>query len=104
MGNRVVYAGVAGTKTASLDICKLVINSLLSHKGANFVTYDTHNYYLAMPLDYPKYVKIKLTDIPQEFIDEYNLHDYVHEGWVYFEIRNGVYGLPQSGNLANNLL
>ena len=31
--------------------------------------------------------------------------DYVHaNGWVYFEICNGVYGLPQSGSLANILL
>ena len=25
----------------------------------------------------------------------------VHQGWVYFEIRRGCYGLPQSGMLAN---
>ena len=81
-----------------------MINSVLSRKGAKFITYKICNYYLATPLDYPEYVKIKLTDIPQEFIDEYNLQDYVHEGCVYFEIRNGVYGLPQSGSLANDLL
>ena len=28
----------------------------------------------------------------------------VHNGWVYFEIIRGCYGLPQSGILANNLL
>ena len=104
MGNQVVYAGNVGTKTASLDLCKIVMNSVLSRKGAKFITYDIRNYYLATPLDYPEYIKIKLTDIPQEFIDKYNLHDYVHEGWVYFEIRNGVYGIPQSGSLANDLL
>ena len=38
------------------------------------------------------------------FIVEYNLHDYVHEGWVYFETRNGICGLPQPGSLANDLL
>ena len=80
------------------------MNSVLSRKGAKFVTYNIRNYYLATSLDYPEYVKIKLTDIPQEFIDEYNLHDYFHKGWVYFEIRNGVYGIPQSGSLANDLL
>ena len=32
MGNRVVYAGDAGTKTASLYICKLIMNSVLSRK------------------------------------------------------------------------
>ena len=56
------------------------------------------------PIDYPEYVKIKQTDIPQGFIDYYNLHEYVQHGWEYFEIHNDVYGLPQSGSLANNLL
>ena len=46
-----------------------------------------------------------MSDIPAEFINEYILMDYLHaNGWVYFEIRNGVYGLPQSGSLAKILL
>ena len=104
MGNRVVYAGDAGTKTAYLDLYKLMMNSVLSRKGSKFITYDIRNYYLATPFDYPEYVKINLNDIPHKFIDEYNLHDYVHEVWVYFEIRNVVYGISQSDSLANNLL
>ena len=28
----------------------------------------------------------------------------IHNGWIYFEIVRGCYGLPQSGMLANNLL
>ena len=28
----------------------------------------------------------------------------VHQGWVYFEIVRGCYGLPQSRHLANDLL
>ena len=104
MGNRVVYAGNAGTKTASLDLCKLMMNIVISRKVAKFITYDIRNYYLVTTLKYPEYVKIKLTEIPQYYIEEYNLHDYVHEGWVYFEIRNGVYGLPQYYSLANDLL
>ena len=28
----------------------------------------------------------------------------VHNGWIYFDIVRGCYGLPQSGMLANNLL
>ena len=51
-----------------------------------------------------EYVKIKLTDIPQEFIEEYNLHAFAYKGWVYFEVIKGCYGLPQSGKLANDLL
>ena len=53
MGNRVVYAGDAGTKIDSLYLCKLIINSVLSRKGANFITYDIRKYFLATPLNYP---------------------------------------------------
>ena len=94
MGNQVVYAGNAGTKISSLYLCKLMMNSVLSRKGAKFITYDIRNYYLSTPLNYPESLKIKLIDIPQYFIYKYNLHDYVQEGWVYFKIRNGVYGIP----------
>jgi hypothetical protein len=53
----------------------------------------------------PEYVCIKFTDIPEEFILEYGLagKDDIN-GWIYFEICCGCYGLPQAGILANNLL
>ena len=55
-------------------------------------------------MDRSEYVKININDIPTEFIDEYNLKAVTHNGWVYFEIVGGCYGLPQSGKLSNNLL
>ncbi len=51
----------------------------------------------------PEYVRIKMLDIPDEFILEYNILGRDSNGWVYFEICQGCYGLPQSGILANNL-
>jgi len=33
-----------------------------------------------------------MTDIPEEFIEEYNLIDRDRDGWVYFEIRQGSTG------------
>ena len=47
---------------------------------------------------------IKLSDIPQEFIEEYNLTPLVQKGWIYFDILCGCYGLQQSGKIANDLL
>ena len=91
------------TKTASLDLVKPVINIVLYRKDAKYVTFDISNFYLQTPLDRPEYVHIKLSDIPQDFIDEYDLLDSVRDGWAYFEINRGVYGLPQSGILANKL-
>jgi hypothetical protein len=52
----------------------------------------------------PEYVRIKITDIPAEFIEEYKLAGTDRDGWIYFEIRCGCYGLPQAGILANDLL
>ena len=55
-------------------------------------------------MDQSKYVCIKFSDIPQEFIEEYNLSKAAQNGWIYFEILRGCYVLPQSGRLENDLL
>ncbi len=40
----------------------------------------------------PEYVRIKITDIPEEFILEYRLAGLEdRNGWIYFEIRRGCY-------------
>ena len=51
-----------------------------------------------------EYVRIKFSDIPQEFIEKYELSKAAQNGWIYFEILRGCYGLPQSFRLANDLL
>ena len=51
-----------------------------------------------------KYLRINLSDIPHEFIKEYDLTQSVQNRWIYFEILRGCYGLQQSGRLANDLL
>ena len=63
---------------------------------------DLGNFYLRTPLDQKKYVQIKLSTIPQEFIDEYNLLRYAT--MVYFKVSKGMYGLKQAGKLSKNLL
>ena len=87
-----------------MDLFKLVLNIVLSRKDAKYVTFDISNFYLQTPLDHHEYIFIKLSDIPQDFVDEYNLLDFVRDGWVYFEINHGLYSLPQSGILVNKLL
>jgi hypothetical protein len=103
-GNRICYPGDCRTKTGSLKLTKTMFNSVLSRRNARFACFDIKNFYLGTPLDRPKFVQIRLANIPQEFIDKYNIHDYAHDGWVYFEISNGVYGLRKAGKLANDLL
>ena len=93
-----------GTPTADLNLVKLLLNSVLSRPGAKFACFDAANFYLQTPMARPEYVRIKYTDIPAELRNEYKLADYKHNGWAYFEVIRGAYGLPQSGKLANDLL
>ncbi len=48
---------------------------------------------------------LKLADIPEEIIEEYKLHEIVtDDSYVYCKIRKGMYGLPQAGLIAQELL
>ena len=102
--NRICYHRDVGTNTASLELIKLVLNSVLSRKGARFSTIDLKIFYLNTPMSEKEYVCINLATIPEEFVAEYNLAGTDKDGWIYFEIGCGCYGLPQAGILANNLL
>ena len=82
-GKNVCYPGDVSTNTASLELFNLVINSILSRAGAKYVCFDIENFYLSTPLGRPVYVKIQLSEIPQQFIKEYNLTIFAHKGWVY---------------------
>ena len=76
-------------------------NSVLSTNKAKYMTMDISNMYLNTPLDWFEYMRMKLTNFPQEIIDEYKLNDCVNSnGWMYMEIRKALYGLCQSGALA----
>jgi hypothetical protein len=49
-------------------------------------------------------MKMPLSRFPEEIIQKYNLNALAVDGWVYIEIRKGMYGLNQAGLLANQLL
>ena len=69
------------------------------------MTRDIKNFYLNTPMDRFEYMQLKLADLPDDVIKQYNLEDRVAPyGWVYLEMRNGLYGLPQAGILAHKLL
>ena len=58
-----------------------------------------------IPLKQPEFAKIKLEDIPDEIIKEYQLHEKVTpDGWVYVKVVRGMYGLSQAGSLGHDLL
>ena len=83
----------------------MLFNGVVSTKGAKFMTLDISNFYLMTPLNCPEYICVKLADIPQEIIDEYKLRDKATpHGSIHIEANKGMYGLPQAGLLANELL
>ena len=53
-GQNIKYPGDVGTKNASLNLVKLLLNSVLSRQGAKFVTFDIRNYYLQTPRPFPR--------------------------------------------------
>jgi hypothetical protein len=55
-GNRICYPSNVGTTTASLRLLKLLLNRVLSQKGACFSSIDLKNFYLDTPMPKPKYV------------------------------------------------
>ena len=56
-------------------------------------------------MEKPEYPQIKLTFLPEDVIQHYNLHDKATKnGYVYVEIVKGIYGLPQAGIIAQQLL
>ena len=86
-------------------VAKILFNSVVSTPGARFMTMDISNFYLMTPLKRPEYIRLKLSDLPKEIIKEYKLDDYKNENdFVFFEVTKGMYGLPQSGLIANELL
>ena len=104
-GDRINYPGEVATPTAEMLVAKMLFNSVISTKGAKFMTMDISNFYLMTPLSRPEYIRIKLTDLPDEIIDEYKLKEKAtKDGSIYIEANKGMYGLPQSGLLANELL
>ena len=64
-GSQILYPGDVGTPTGSLDLIKIIINSVLSRHNARIFCFDFKNFYLQTLMERSKYVSIKLSDIPQ---------------------------------------
>ena len=65
---------------------------------------DIANFYLNNPINRYEYMKLPLEIIQEEIIQQYNLRNLAHKGFVYMEIQKGMYGLPQAEKIANDKL
>ena len=83
---------------------KLLLNSVLYSRGR---VYDSrHQEFLHLyPLEHYEYLRIKISNFLQEVIDLYKLQEKTTpDGFIYVEVRCGMYGLTQAGLLAQKLL
>jgi hypothetical protein len=104
-GDRINYPGKVPTPTVEMLVAKMLFNSIISTKGACFMTMDIFNFYLMTQLHRPKFMHMKLSDIPDEVIEKYKLKEKAtSDGSIYIKANQGMYGLPESGLLANELL
>jgi hypothetical protein len=103
-GDRLDYSGDVATSTADITTFKILINSTLSTEDAAMMMMDIRNYYIGTPLPRFVYMKMLLSRFPEEIVQKYNLIALAVGGWVYIEIRKGMYVLKQTGLLANQLL
>jgi hypothetical protein len=62
------------------------------------------NYYLGTPLPTFEQMRLSISILHLESIEKYQLTRLAVDGWVYLEIRKGMYCLKQAGILANKLL
>ena len=85
-GNLIDYPHELKTRQADLTTTKIMWNSILSTPDAEYMCIDIKNMYLATPLDRFEYMCIPINIIPDKFSHEYNLHNKVHNGFVYMQI------------------
>jgi hypothetical protein len=104
-GNLIHFLDDVGTPTANLLLIKIFLNSVISTEGGKFATADLSNFYLMTPLKQPEFGRVKLINIPDKIIGEYKLHEKATpDGWIYFKVVRGMYGLPQSGSYSHDEL
>jgi hypothetical protein len=104
-GDRINYPDDVGTPTADMTLFKCLTNSIVSTPGARCVMVDIKDFYLCIPMKRLEYMRLKKTDIPEEIMREYKSQELVTEdGYVYCVITKGMYGLPQAGIIAQELL
>ena len=84
-GDRIRYPGPTSAETAAMPLVKLLIQSVVSD-GANWMTLDIKDFYLAHDMPRPEYVRIPLRFISDESLNKHKLRPYIHKGAILFEV------------------
>ncbi len=86
-GNGINYPDDCSTPTADIILLKILVNSILSTPNAKCIMIDIKDFYLKTPMERAEYMRLKISDIPEEVIQHYNLTSLVTQyGYVYCKI------------------
>ena len=87
-GSLIIYPSDYGTPTVDLLTVNLLIIGVISTPDAKFMTIDIKNFYLNTLMKQFEYMKLKINDLPKDFIKEYDLAPKFDQNeYVYIEIR-----------------
>eukprot|EP01036_Dinobryon_divergens_P061892 gene61892-biopygen31968 len=102
-GDRINYDGPTKANTAAMSTVKILLQSVVSD-AAHFMTLDIKDFYLMTPLPRPEYIRVPLKFLSQKILGKHNLHQYIHNNSVLFEVTKSMYGLPHAGKIAQDVL
>ena len=104
-GDKLPYAHDSAAPAANLLESKLILNSTISQRQSKFFCIDIKDFFLSSNMPEPEYMKLHISEIPQDIIDQYDLTKYMDKNkFVYFKITKGMYGLKQAAKLAYDQL
>ena len=69
-GDRLDYPGPTATETAKIQTANVLLNSTISTNSGQFMCIDLKDFYLGTPMNRYEYMWIKMSDIPQDIIDQ----------------------------------
>ena len=82
-GDRINYPGDPGTPMTDLLTFKIMLNSIISTTGANFMTMDVNNFYLNTPFKTFEYLCLRMNGIPEDIKKHYKLQQKAHRIALY---------------------
>ncbi|GFH47516.1 hypothetical protein CTEN210_03991 [Chaetoceros tenuissimus] len=103
-GDKLPYPFDASSPAAGLTDAKLIFNSTISTDNARFMSIDIKDFFLNNPMQRYEYAQIPVRWIPEDIMEKYNLKEKIYNGYVYVEIRKGMYGLKQAARIAYDRL
>ena len=72
-GDRIEYKGKLATPPSHPTTIKIHVNSVVFTPGFKYVTANITTFYLGTSLDIYEYMRINISNIPDEIITQYNL-------------------------------